>query len=231
MSAIMSPKKENSFFRKHILPPLTYFFYRLWSMTWRISIHEPEEMKQTIKQGKTFLIAHWHGDSLILLRLAKRYQIVTMASTSKDGELITYVLKKFGVKVSRGSSTRGGISALKGLVRILKGPYNGGIAVDGPKGPLHQVKPGIFKLSYLTQSPIFVFGAACTRPFVFSKSWDQTCLPRLFSKIVIVWGKGCDPVPKTQNPRSKELSLNLEKALYTAQQDALKLIVGDKGEC
>ena len=184
-------------------------------------------MKEALKNKTPFLLAHWHGDELALLKLASRYSIATMTSTSKDGELMNYVLQKLGAKTSRGSSTRGGISALKGLIRLMKDGSNATMAVDGPKGPLHQVKPGVFELSRLSKAPIFVGGVACKNKIVFKKSWNQAILPLPFARVVINWSGPSPIVHREQDPRDKRLAQDLKNTLYTAHQQALKYIVED----
>lgn len=214
-------------FRKWFLPRFIYWFYRLWSSTWRVQIIEPLPMQEALKNKTPFILAHWHGDELALLKLSSRYSIATMTSTSKDGELMNYVLQKQGAKTSRGSSTRGGVSALKGLIRLMKEGSNATMAVDGPKGPLHKVKPGIFELSRLSKSPIFVGGVACKNKIVFKKSWNKAILPYPFTRVVITWSEPFSAISKEQDPRDQSLAQDLESSLYTAHQQALKFIVED----
>jgi lysophospholipid acyltransferase (LPLAT)-like uncharacterized protein len=131
-------------FRKYILPSIVWVFYKCLYFTWQIEIIEPDEMKSSIKNQTPFILAHWHGDELAMIHLFSRYKLATMTSTSKDGELVNTIVRWFGGATSRGSSTRGGVGALKGLIRLMQKGFNASIAVDGPKGPIHKVKPGIF---------------------------------------------------------------------------------------
>ncbi len=217
------------YFRRHFFPFLVYWLYRLWSFSWRIHLDEPPEMQKALKNNQPFILAHWHGDELALLVLAKRYRIATMTSTSQDGELMNYVLKKLGAKTSRGSSTRGSISALRGLLNLMKKGNNGSMAVDGPKGPLHKVKPGVFELSRLTKAPIFAGGVSCSNALVFKNAWNKARLPMPFSKIVVKWAEPIAFIDKTQDLRSRQLALKLEESIHTARQQALNLIVKEGG--
>ena len=70
------------------------------------------------KNQNPLIFAHWHGDELCVLPLVPKYRIATMTSTSKDGALIDFAVRQFRGATSRGSSTRGGAGALKGLVRL-----------------------------------------------------------------------------------------------------------------
>ncbi|WP_423246900.1 DUF374 domain-containing protein [Spectribacter hydrogenoxidans] len=69
-----------------------------------------------------------------------------------------------------GSSSRGGARGLKGLIRLCRGGHNVSIAVDGPRGPRHQVKPGVFPIARLSGGVIVPVGIACSHRHVFKNS-------------------------------------------------------------
>lgn len=160
-------------FRSYILPVIVFVFYRLLSWTWRVRIIEPSLLTDARNNQNPVVLAHWHGDELALISLVKKYSIATIASQSKDGELMAKVLKWLGAKTSRGSSTRGGVQALKGLIRLMKDGGNCSFAVDGPKGPIYKVKPGVFEISRMVQAPIFAAGVHCDRAIYFPRSWNK----------------------------------------------------------
>lgn len=170
------------------------------------------------------MLSHWHGDELALLSIVKRYRIATIASQSRDGELMATVLKWLGAKTSRGSSTRGGVQALKGLLRLVKEGGNCSFAVDGPKGPLHKVKPGVFELSRMIRAPIYAAGVATSNALYFPKSWNKTFLPKPFAKVIIYWVGPLPAVGRDIDPRNPDLALELEGLLHHARQQALKFI-------
>jgi hypothetical protein len=213
--------------RKFVLGPLIWLFYRLLSLTWKVTIVEPESMLSSRTNRDPVIFAHWHGDELALIQLIGTYRIATIASTSKDGELMNTVVSLQGGVTSRGSSTRGAVHALKGLIRMIrKDKRNSSFAVDGPKGPIYTIKPGVFEVSRLTQCPIYAAGIACDRRWVFEKAWNKTYLPKPFARICIYWVGPLGPVTENQDPRSKELSEQLSLALRGAQSEALKKIAG-----
>ena len=211
-------------FQKYILPYIVFIIYRLWFATWRITIAENESLKNRIKNKEPFILAHWHGDELAMIHMVSRYRFATMTSTSKDGEIVNKVIHLLGGNTSRGSSTRGAVSALKGLIRLIKGGgYNCSVAVDGPKGPYHKVKPGVFEIAYLLKIPIYAASAASNRAYHFPKAWNKAFLPKLFSHVHIHW-EGPFNVSENDDVKSPELALNLEKLLEVAKQQALKAI-------
>jgi lysophospholipid acyltransferase (LPLAT)-like uncharacterized protein len=179
-------------------------------------------MKLFLQQREPMVFAHWHGDELALIQLVHMYPTATIVSTSKDGELMNTAIKLLGGKTARGSSTRGGIGALKGLLNLMKSGYNASFAVDGPRGPLYQVKPGVFEVSRLMQAPIFAVGVACDRSWRFPKSWNKTFVPKPFSTVSIYWKGPIGPTTKGQDPRSKELAQSLAQSIFDCREEAVK---------
>lgn len=211
-------------FRSYILPFLIWIIYQPLRLSWRFELVESESLKQALKNRNVVTFAHWHGDELGILYLLKRYNCCVMTSTSKDGELINGFLRIMGVKTSRGSSTRGGVSALKGLLRLTKSGFNPCVAVDGPKGPYHKVKPGVLEISKLTGSPICVLGASCNNAFVFKRSWNKAYLPLPFAKISVVMGDLVPAVRREEDAHAASLAERLELALANAGRLASEAI-------
>lgn len=178
------------------------------------------------------IFAHWHGDELAIIPLVKTYSIATMTSTSKDGQLVDSVIRRLGGKTSRGSSTRGAVSALKGLIRLMKKEgCNASMAVDGPKGPIHQVKTGVFELSKLTEAPIVPTGVACSHSFIFEKSWNKAVLPKPFSRVVVYFGPTLAPPKKGEDVRDPKRPTTLAEQLFAARRHAVEKIAAPGTRC
>lgn len=192
-------------------------------LTWKLKVEDPPELTSRLKNREPFILAHWHGDELALASLLGRYRLATIVSTSKDGDIMSVFSRLMGTKSSRGSSTRGGIGALKGLLRLMKEGCNCSFAVDGPKGPIYKVKPGVFETSKLAQAPIFYAGVYADRKLVFEKAWNKTFLPKPFAKVHIRWSGPLAPIQKTQDPRDENLALDLEKLLHGARAEVQSL--------
>ncbi len=211
--------------KKYLLPYLVFSIYQILRLTWRVTYVEPPEMVSAIAERKPIILAFWHGDEIALIHAAKRYRILTMTSISQDGELMDRVLKLLGGQTSRGSSSRQAISGLKGLLRLVKeGRGVPVLAVDGPKGPRHVVKPGVFELSRLLHAPIFCAGVAVSRAWHFPKSWNQTYLPKPFSRIVVSWSLAFSPITRNLDPRDASLAEHLKAQLDDTHHHAAKLI-------
>jgi lysophospholipid acyltransferase (LPLAT)-like uncharacterized protein len=211
--------------RKYILGPLVFLIYKTISITWKLTVIEPPEMTKRLKSKEPFIVAHWHGDEIVLFGQIGYLKIATISSTSKDGEMMNTMIHLIGGTTTRGSSTRGGASALKGLIRLVKSGWNSSFAVDGPKGPIYEVKPGVFELSRLAGAPIFAGGVACDKAWTATKSWNKAFFPKPFARVVISWSENpIPPVDKSQDPRSSELASTLKDALHNERSVALKKI-------
>jgi lysophospholipid acyltransferase (LPLAT)-like uncharacterized protein len=67
--------------------------------------------------GKPVIFALWHGRLLPLGFVHRGQGIVCLASRSGDGEYITRILQHWGFDVVRGSSSSGGDTAFRELIR------------------------------------------------------------------------------------------------------------------
>lgn len=212
--------------RTWILGWLVWILYSIISKTWKVKLVVPPWFLETLEQRKTPLVfSHWHGDELVLLSLTKKFRIATLTSTSDDGQLIDFVLKKMGAETSKGSSTRSAISGLKGLIRLVLSGRNVSFAVDGPKGPIYEVKPGVFEVFKVLKNKsenakLFAAGIACDRCWSFKKSWNKTYFPKPFSNVIIYWAELSNEID-IKNPSSDENKLRLKSYLHNAKEKAL----------
>jgi lysophospholipid acyltransferase (LPLAT)-like uncharacterized protein len=162
----------------------------------------------------------WHNKivpiTVILDKLEKK---AALASASKDGELISVPLEKFGYKVVRGSSGRDAVKGLLQMVKYLKDGYVVGTPVDGPKGPVYKVKPGMLYLAQKSGKAIIPIGAASKSKWVFSKTWDKIEIPKPFSKIVCILGS---PIYIGKDEDLKEVAQEVEQILLNLDARAAR---------
>lgn len=201
-----------------------FLIYRALWLTWRIRVHEPSSLKEALNNRKPMVYAHWHGQIPGILYLLKRYHAAAIISTSKDGDFVDTMAQLIGAKTTRGSTTRGGASALKGMLRLAKDGWRPALAIDGPKGPRHQAKPGIFEISRVVGGPIFPLVCAVDREWVFHKAWDKTILPKPFARIQVVWGEPVPAVGRDEDGRNPDLARALEAAMANAEKTARELL-------
>jgi hypothetical protein len=135
------------------------------------------------------LYAFFHGSLFPLVYAHRDQGVCILTSLSRDGELLSRVLMKTGYRVVRGSSTRGGIKGLLEMTRVVAKGHDGGIAVDGPKGPRWKAKPGVLLLAQKTGSPIIPIGVGFGKAKRFDRSWDAFQFPYPFSRVVLRYGE------------------------------------------
>jgi lysophospholipid acyltransferase (LPLAT)-like uncharacterized protein len=98
------------------------------------------------------------------------------------------------------------------------------MAVDGPRGPIHEVKPGVFTLSLLSGSPIYPIGVAVNRFHRFEKSWNKAILPKPFATVSVHVGEGMTVTEKPDEARMAELAAQLADGLHEARRLAAKAL-------
>lgn len=133
--------------------------------------------------------AIWHNELFPLVYLHRGENVVAVVSQSRDGDLLSRVLRGQGIHLARGSSSRGGVKALISTIRqILDDHRDAVITVDGPRGPRHKVKDGAIYLAMKTGAFIVPVRIKMTRTKVFTKAWDHFQLPWPGSTCVVCYG-------------------------------------------
>ncbi len=138
---------------------------------------------------KPFIYCIWHGKILIPIFTHRYENIHAMVSLHADGEMIAQTLHRLGFRTIRGSSTRGAQRAVVEMIRALKQGKVCAIMPDGPKGPRHVFKPGAISIAQKSGAYLLPFTFACSKPFVFKKSWDRFTIMLPFSKSVAIYGE------------------------------------------
>jgi lysophospholipid acyltransferase (LPLAT)-like uncharacterized protein len=148
----------------------------------------------TVRESKAVLPVYWHQHllfgvrGLLELRTAG-LKLGFLISPSVDGTAPAMLVQRMGAHVIRGSSSHTGARALRDYYEtIVKQQISPAIAPDGPRGPVHQCKPGAVLLSQLTGKPILPVSVAASRTWRLS-TWDQFEIPLPFSRVAIAFGE------------------------------------------
>lgn len=181
-----------------LAPRLAAGVIRLLRLLLRVEFLGEERPSAFWQRGEHVILAFWHDQLLLMVRGYRGPGARILISPSKDGELIARTMERFGQGAVRGSSSRGGRAAFKSMVALAEEPYDLVITPDGPKGPRHQIKPGVVQLARLTGRPVIPMAFAVSRGHRFA-SWDRFLLPYPFARGVYAFGeavrycKGEDP--------------------------------------
>ena len=115
------------------------------------------------KQGKHIIVAFWHGRQLMMPLAYRGSDARILISRHRDGELIHRIVTRFGFHSVRGSTMRGGSTALKQLIRLGRSGVDLVVTPDGPRGPRQVVQAGVIQLAKATGLPIVPLTFSCTK--------------------------------------------------------------------
>ena len=162
--------------------------------TYRVQSKGYDVLFQRVADNQPFIFSFWHYSFAYFSMWTGGVPGVVMVSASNDGEFLAKILENKGYETVRGSRHRGGLGALKGLLKAVKKGRCPIIVADGSKGPARVVQAGAILLASRSGAPILPVCWSAKRYWVFN-SWDRTAIPQPFSK---VWELCAEPfyVPK-----------------------------------
>jgi lysophospholipid acyltransferase (LPLAT)-like uncharacterized protein len=142
-----------------------------------------------------------------------------MISQHRDGELIALTLQKFGVTAARGSTTRGGLGALRTMLQLAKEGHNLAFTPDGPRGPRHVAQPGVVAAAQLTGLPILPVAFVAKRKKLL-RSWDRFEIPHLFSRGLFHFGAPIAVPRRLTDEEMEAYRLQVEETLNNLSEEA-----------
>ena len=176
-------------FRKRLLIKLAdiafYSIIRLVGSTIRYEVRGWENWEAATADDRQPIYTFWHNRVFASIYFWQKRGIVVMTSQSFDGEYIARFIQRFGAGAARGSSTRGGITALGAMERLLQLGYPAAFTIDGPKGPRYVAKMGGVLLAKKTGQPILPFTITARRYWESKGSWDRAQAPLPFTRALV----------------------------------------------
>ncbi len=148
---------------------------------------------------RPWVLCFWHGEQLPLLLWKRRRATVALVSHSLDGEMQSRALPAFGLRIERGSTSRGGTRGLLAIVRRLRAGHDAAFAIDGPRGPRFSVAPGANTAANLASGVLVPMGSAAPRGLTLRRTWDQFRVPWPFSRVVVHLGAPLDPTASRES--------------------------------
>ena len=178
-------KKILIWLQNNIAPYVGRFIFWLLMRTVRVrAINRKHREWQYSHREKTGIYCFWHGNMLVPYHAHHNQGVHIVISRHRDGELISRVVERGGYLPVRGSSTRGGMRAMKELLRLAGEGDIIAFTPDGPRGPARKFKDGPVYLSRTAGVPIYLIGVGfskCRR----MKDWSGLKVPRPFSTVSI----------------------------------------------
>lgn len=165
------------------------YIYRLWAFTLRYEEFGREEVDRLNAEKKVMIICLWHGEIFTLWDVKRQLRLTAIISQSKDGEMLSRIIARMGFNVVRGSSSRGGMAALRGIVRVMRRDFeNPCVTMDGPRGPDKEVKDGVFFMAHFGRGLLVPTRVQCKNA-IRLKSWDGHLIPLPFSRVRVIFDK------------------------------------------
>ncbi len=191
-----------------------YRFIRIYGATFRLTVENEKQWIDYLHNGGRVLLCCWHQQFFSVIRYFKKYGIYKpglMISKSADGKVIAGVANRTGWYTVRGSSSRGGRSALHGMILRLTETGLAGHIVDGPQGPAGVVKAGAIRMASAAGAVLVPFYASADKAWYFN-SWDAFMLPKPFARLTLRFDDmmAC-PVPETKEAFENRRALLEEK--------------------
>lgn len=171
----------------------------------------------------------WH-DVLLIPTICTapsfRRQTCSLISQHQDGSYLAEAMKFLGYTAVRGSTKRGGASALKQLLADTAGKHIV-ITPDGPRGPRRQMKAGAVYVASQTGRLLFPSGFACRSCWRIPGSWTDMVIPKPFTTVYLVTGSPIIVPPDLSREELDRYISQLQTAMDRFSEQAERLARGE----
>jgi lysophospholipid acyltransferase (LPLAT)-like uncharacterized protein len=202
---------------------------RLWMGTLRYRYHPIGPNLDPGQPGfdGRYVYAFWHENILMPAYLYNGLDVWALVSQHADGELFAELCRHLRIRTVRGSSTRGGVQAVRNMLRIGR---TGGLALtpDGPRGPRRQVQLGLIYLAAKTGLPIVPLGMAYQRAWRLH-SWDRFAVPHPWTRGICVSLSPITVPAEADKDQMEEYRSLIEQAMLHATELAERLASAGAG--
>lgn len=169
----------------------------------------PNVSGERLKLPDRFVYSIWHDKLLLPTIRFGGPDLAVLISQHADGQLLGGLIRRMGMGLVCGSSSRGGVEAVRQIVRDDFPWRNLAVTPDGPRGPRHEVQPGIVYVASRTGMKIVPVGVGYLRPWRL-KSWDRFAIPRPTSRARMVFGLPIEVPAKLRSDDMEPFRLALQ---------------------
>ena len=186
---------------------------RFWMSTldYRIAYYDPrlDPVHPDFRGPAIFIF--WHEYIPFPLYLRGHCNIAMLLSRHHDAEWLSEATRHMGFKTVRGSSNRGGVTALRQLFRHSR-RMNLTMTPDGPRGPRRKMALGPVYLSSRLGIPLVLCGYGYDRPWRL-RTWDRFAIPRPYSRARMIVGPVFQVSPGLSRGALQQECQRIERAL------------------
>jgi hypothetical protein len=202
-------RKLKKMYKSKFIINLVGFLIALYIRLLRLSMNTKivgfEHFLAANKGGEQSIIfCLWHGRLMMMPTLVpKTHKLNVIASRHTDGQLLSGIQKNFNIGTIAGSTSKGGTSAIREILRAVERKELIGITPDGPRGPARKVGGLSIEIAKKLDIPIIPVTFSCSR-YKTIQSWDSLMIPKLFSKGIFMIGEA----KKFESAEALESALN-----------------------
>lgn len=180
-------------------------YVRLIGLTMQTKVVGVENFDAANKNGEQpIMFCLWHGRLLMApLFIPKAPKTNSLISKHTDGKILASIQKRFNIGIIEGSTSKGGVSAIREILRAIKRKELLAITPDGPRGPARKVGGLSIEIAKKLDIPIIPVTFSCNK-FRTASSWDKMMIPKLFSKGIFMMGEA----KKFESAEALEVALN-----------------------
>ena len=162
---------------------------RRWmgSLDYQATFYDPDVDPASHTFCGPAIFLFWHEYIPFMLYLRGNCHVAMLVSRHQDAEWVSQAARHMGFGTVRGSTSRGGATALRELMRTGKSK-NLAITPDGPRGPRRRLAAGCIYASSRLGIPLVALGLGYDRPWRIRRAWDQFAVPRPYSRARAVVG-------------------------------------------
>ena len=157
------------------------------TVTFRMHLDDPAWYPLASDCPRTYIVSTWHDTMLLPIMLRRTIRdrtpanrMTTLVSQHQDGSFLTYAMRHFYLETVRGSTNRGGATALRSLIHEARQQHIC-MTPDGPRGPRRVISPGIITLASLSGVPIIPCTFMASHAWQIQGSWTDLILPKPYS--------------------------------------------------
>ncbi|HEY2762234.1 MAG TPA: lysophospholipid acyltransferase family protein [Pirellulales bacterium] len=169
-----------------------------------------------------FIYSVWHDAIAFPMFAGRHVRTVALVSKNFDGSHLAYGLKLLNIGLVRGSSSRGGASAMRELLQL---PVTTHVVLtpDGPRGPRRQVKTGMLFLASHSGRAIVPTAFSAVRCWQIPGSWTTLTIPKPFTTVYALSGPPIYVAPEACTARMDEALVSVQSEMERLALEAEKL--------
>jgi lysophospholipid acyltransferase (LPLAT)-like uncharacterized protein len=167
----------------------------LVTKTLRVKIIDREKFDEMKKAGTNVIFAGWHQATFVMFYLYRGLGAYIFVTSEVRGQVLGKCAEWLGFKTIPISLEKR-LTRAYGTAKLLEHMEKGHdvvIALDGPTGPLFDIKPGIYYLSKKSGLPVFPVGVKASWKLTLFWRWDKYFIPIPFTEVRVNMGDPINP--------------------------------------